>query len=65
MPIYEYKCKTCGDEFEVPRSIQDSDKKFKCPKCGADETEREFSVFGTSGSGTSCAAPASSGFKFG
>lgn len=27
MPIYEYKCKKCGKEFEIFRSITDSGRK--------------------------------------
>ena len=64
MPIYEYKCKVCEEEFQILCSIHDSDKKFKCPECGSDDTERELSVFGKTGSAGSC-APATSGFKFG
>ena len=26
MPLYLYKCKTCGKEVEVERSIKDSEK---------------------------------------
>jgi len=33
MPTYEYKCKTCGYQFEEFQSIADSPLK-KCPKCG-------------------------------
>ena len=32
MPIYEYRCKKCGNEFE---ELQSSNvKTMKCPKCG-------------------------------
>lgn len=33
MPIYEYICKNCKNEFEEQRSIK-SLKRKKCPKCG-------------------------------
>jgi len=32
MPTYEYRCKTCGYEFEEFQSIVDSPL-VKCPKC--------------------------------
>ena len=35
MPVYEYKCKKCGNIFEVIATIKD--KKIKaCTKCGSD-----------------------------
>ena len=32
MPIYEYKCTKCGDEFEVMQKMSDSPKE-DCEKC--------------------------------
>lgn len=33
MPIYEYRCGACGDEFEVIQKISEGPLK-RCPKCG-------------------------------
>ncbi len=33
MPIYEYKCKGCGKEFEVMQKFSDAPVK-KCADCG-------------------------------
>ncbi|RMG59413.1 MAG: zinc ribbon domain-containing protein [Deltaproteobacteria bacterium] len=33
MPIYEYRCRKCGNEFEVMQRITESPLK-KCPSCG-------------------------------
>ncbi len=33
MPIYEYKCLSCGKQFEQLRSISD-DSPLTCPDCG-------------------------------
>ncbi|MBI5644012.1 MAG: zinc ribbon domain-containing protein [Deltaproteobacteria bacterium] len=33
MPIYEYKCKSCGKEFEVIQKFSDEPVK-KCIECG-------------------------------
>lgn len=33
MPIYEYKCKGCGKEFEVIQKFSDAPVK-KCADCG-------------------------------
>ncbi len=54
MPIYEYKCKVCGKEFEV---LVLSDKEpVHCPACGSKEVERMISAFSTMGlsAGASC-----------
>jgi putative FmdB family regulatory protein len=32
MPIYEYRCEKCGNEFEEYMSINDSNP--DCPECG-------------------------------
>ncbi|WP_028312348.1 FmdB family zinc ribbon protein [Derxia gummosa] len=37
MPIYEYRCTTCEEEFEV---LVRSSTVVSCPKCGAQEVER-------------------------
>jgi putative FmdB family regulatory protein len=54
MPIYEYECVNCGERFELRRSIADSDKEIKCPKCGKEYPKRVVSMFGTTSSGASC-----------
>jgi putative FmdB family regulatory protein len=35
MPTYEYKCKKCGNVFEVFHSMS-SDPVKSCPKCGGE-----------------------------
>ena len=44
MPIYEYRCRSCGDEFEslVPISMRDSIE-HSCPNCGSSDIERKLS----------------------
>ncbi|MDH3890198.1 MAG: zinc ribbon domain-containing protein [candidate division Zixibacteria bacterium] len=42
MPIYEYKCNSCGEEFE---ELVGSDAVIvPCPKCRSTSAERLFSV---------------------
>lgn len=55
MPIYEYECPGCGEGFELRRGISDSDSGIKCPRCGAENPSRIFSVFSTGSSGGTCA----------
>jgi|WetSurMetagenome_2_1015567.scaffolds.fasta_scaffold746044_2 putative FmdB family regulatory protein len=50
MPIYEYKCKKCGEKFELRLGFFHDKKSLKCPKCGCEDPERVFSPFATSGS---------------
>jgi len=54
MPIYEYYCEKCGEKFELLRSMVDSDKDTKCPKCGEKSAKKIFSTFGVMSPGTSC-----------
>jgi len=55
MPIYEYECANCGKRFEALRTLKDSDSEVECLRCGAKQTRRVFSVFGTGSRGGSCA----------
>jgi putative FmdB family regulatory protein len=43
MPIYDYRCKKCGDRFTVMVSINDRDK-VACSKCGSPEVEQLISA---------------------
>ena len=33
MPIYEYRCGSCGTDFELTRSISQSGDPAPCPNC--------------------------------
>jgi putative FmdB family regulatory protein len=46
MPIFEYKCNACGEEFEL---LIMGKKKAACTKCGSKGVTKKFSVFGMSG----------------
>jgi len=59
MPMYEYRCLSCGEQFETLRRMEDADRDLKCPKCKSEKVTREYSAFATSG----CSAPAGSGFR--
>jgi len=51
MPTYEYKCKKCGDVFEVFHSMSSEPVKF-CPKCGGEVKKLIGSGAGTIFKGT-------------
>ncbi|MEW6067215.1 MAG: zinc ribbon domain-containing protein [Nitrospirota bacterium] len=46
MPIYEYKCNACGEDFE---KLVFGNTEIKCPKCNSKETKKKFSVFCAAG----------------
>ncbi len=43
MPIYDYRCKKCGNRFTVMVSISDRDK-VTCQKCGSPQVEQLISA---------------------
>ncbi len=51
MPIYEHKCKTCREKFEV-LVYSDSDK-ITCDNCGSQDSERLISNFAAGGASES------------
>ena len=57
MPIYEFKCSKCGEEFEKIFFASDNDEAVPCPSCKSKKTRKLMSSFtgGKAGCG-SCAA---------
>jgi len=47
MPIFEYRCNDCGEEFEELVSVQAPE--VICIKCKSRNVKKKFSVFGMSG----------------
>jgi putative FmdB family regulatory protein len=52
MPIYEYRCRTCGNKFEKLRRMADADLELECPDCQSKKVERMQSAFATAGCGS-------------
>lgn len=43
MPIYEFKCKQCGHQFDLIESFEERGQhKEKCPNCNSQDVERVF-----------------------
>ena len=48
MPLYEFKCRTCDDTFEVRRPMSEAGDPATCPQ-GHDGAVRLLSVFASVG----------------
>jgi putative FmdB family regulatory protein len=57
MPLYEYRCRGCGERFEILQRLGEDGSKLACPRCGEVRPERVLSTF-ASGGGAPEAAPA-------
>ena len=61
MPIHEFKCKKCGENFEYLCLHSDDKNHVVCPACGHDKAEALLSAFslssggGINGGSSSCA----------
>jgi putative FmdB family regulatory protein len=61
MPRYDYRCRACGDTFEVTRSITAEGTGTTCPQ-GHEDTVKLLSTIALTGrSSTAVAAPPSGG----
>ena len=45
MPLYEYRCEACQEQFELKQSIHDRAEDAACPKCKAKKATRLLSSF--------------------
>ncbi|MEN6472566.1 MAG: zinc ribbon domain-containing protein [Syntrophaceae bacterium] len=50
MPIYEYKCKACGNDFEKLVSFSSKDP-VSCPKCASENVAKKISMVASGKSG--------------
>ncbi|MGB7060802.1 MAG: zinc ribbon domain-containing protein [Candidatus Zixiibacteriota bacterium] len=60
MPIYEYRCNSCGKAVEILQKSHTQKEPLVCPDCGSTEMQRLISspdsivVGGSSRPGTTC-----------
>ena len=60
MPIYEYRCRGCGTDFE--KYVAGTSTAVACPSCASADITRKLSVFGLkSDGGFASAMPAGGG----
>ncbi|MFB7085804.1 zinc ribbon domain-containing protein [Streptomyces sp. NPDC056296] len=60
MPRYEYRCRSCGDTFELSRPMAESSAPAACP-VGHDDTVKLLSTVAVGGSASASAPTPSSG----
>ncbi len=57
MPIYEYRCRKCGEVFERFMKVNEKGESLTCPHCGEAKPEKILSGFSSckgSESSSSC-----------
>lgn len=60
MPIYEYRCGECGEEFEKWLRSMSAAHEICCPRCGSRSVDKAISLFGKVGSTAGAAVSDSS-----
>jgi putative FmdB family regulatory protein len=55
MPLFEYRCEACGHQFEF---LTRAGVTPSCPKCHAEQLEKQLSVFAVGAAGSSAAGRA-------
>ncbi len=60
MPRYEFRCRTCGDTFELSRPMAESSAPAACP-AGHDDTVKLLSTVSVGGASAAAPAPRPAG----
>ena len=47
MPVYEYRCTSCGKLFEINCHLSEREQLAVCPQCSSREVQPVFSSFTT------------------
>lgn len=66
MPMYQYACQECGQEFEKRLRMSQSGETQSCPNCDSMETRKRIGAFAVGGSNSGpqrSVAPPSSPFS--
>jgi putative FmdB family regulatory protein len=57
VPIYEYRCRKCGEVFERFMKVNERSESLACPHCGETKPEKILSSFSLKGSEASSCGP--------
>ncbi|MGB0909726.1 MAG: FmdB family zinc ribbon protein [Nitrospirales bacterium] len=52
MPVYEYVCEACENQYEMMQAISVNAEETVCPKCNATQSKRIMSAFASKVVGT-------------
>jgi putative FmdB family regulatory protein len=52
MPVYEYHCEACGEDFDMFVRSAAQRREPECPNCGSPKVKKAISLFGLGRSGT-------------
>jgi putative FmdB family regulatory protein len=52
MPVYEYRCEACGEQFELVQRVSARAEDTTCPHCQAKKATRLLSAFASKVVGT-------------
>ena len=61
MPLYEYYCPDCDQQFEKLVRLSEASVLPECPECGGRHAQKLLSAFAMSGGSTSSGAASSCG----
>jgi putative FmdB family regulatory protein len=64
MPIYEYMCRKCNEEFALMQKMGAAESDTVCPRCDSKDVKKMLSAFSCNapaGAGGGCGMPSSSG----
>lgn len=53
MPLYEYRCCKCDEQFEVRQAMGEDGSSLRCPRCNAAKPTKLISTFCNPGAGNS------------
>jgi putative FmdB family regulatory protein len=49
MPLYEYRCRDCGNQFEILQGLGEGAEGLSCTSCGAEALDKRYSTFAAHG----------------
>jgi putative FmdB family regulatory protein len=61
MPLYEYRCNTCGEAFEKMVRWSEADRAPSCPQCQSLDTQKKISTFASPSAGSNSSFSSSCG----
>ncbi len=46
MPVFNYKCNSCGKDFDLLTGVGENREEQVCPDCKSDDIQKNYSSFG-------------------